>query len=140
MTNIEILELFSRFENSSIQSLKLSRGDFSMELCKTDSSTNHISAPPFPLTVPTRASVSTDDDTAICSSLVGTFYAAPSPGAAPFVTVGSKVHKGEAVCLIEAMKMMSEVPAPCDCIITEVLKEDGQLVSFDEAIIRYQPC
>jgi biotin carboxyl carrier protein len=38
------------------------------------------------------------------------------------------------------MKMMSEVPAPCDCIITEVLKEDGQLVSFDEAIIRYQPC
>jgi acetyl-CoA carboxylase biotin carboxyl carrier protein len=140
MTNNEILELFSRFENSSIQSLKLSRGDFSMELCKTDSSTNHISALPSPLTVPTRASVSTDDDTAICSPLVGTFYAAPSPGAAPFVTVGSKVHKGEAVCLIEAMKMMSEVPAPCDCIITEVLKEDGQLVSFDEAIIRYQPC
>ena len=120
MTSKEILELFSRFECSSIQSMKLSCGDFSMELSKTALSSSHI--------------------TSICSPLVGTFYAASAPGAAPFVTVGSKVQKGETVCLIEAMKMLSEIPAPCDCIITEILKEDGQLVSFDEPIIRYQPC
>lgn len=140
MTSKEILELFSRFECSSIQSMKLSCGDFSMELSKTTLPSSHISAPQAPLTAPHNVPSSTNDSTSICSPLVGTFYAAAAPGAAPFVTVGSKVQKGETVCLIEAMKMMSEIPAPCDCIITEVLKEDGQLVSFDEPVIRYQPC
>ena len=140
MTSKEILELFSRFECSSIQSMKLSCGDFSMELSKTALSSSHISAPQAPIAAPHNLPISTNDSTSICSPLVGTFYAASAPGAAPFVTVGSKVQKGETVCLIEAMKMLSEIPAPCDCIITEVLKEDGQVVSFDEPIIRYQPC
>ena len=44
------------------------------------------------------------------------------------------------LCLLEAMKMMSEIPAPCDCEITAVLKENGALVSFGEPLFRYQPC
>lgn len=139
MTSKEILDLFSRFESSSITSMKLSSGDFSLELNKADVPVEH--APTAPLAP--RASLSTSvprGNTEICAPLVGTFYAASAPGSEPFVSVGRKVRKGETVCLIEAMKMMSEIPAPCDCTITEILKQDGQLVSYDEALFRYQPC
>ena len=51
-----------------------------------------------------------------------------------------RVKKGQTVCLIEAMKMMSEVPAPCDCVIEEVLKANGELAAFGEALFRYRPC
>jgi biotin carboxyl carrier protein len=72
--------------------------------------------------------------------MVGTFYAASAPEQPPFVQVGDRVRKGQPVCLLEAMKMMSEIPAPCDCEITAVLKENGALVSFGEPLFRYQPC
>ena len=142
MTSKEIFDLFSRFENSSIHSMKLSCGDFSMELSKAAVPAEHTPAAPkaAPAAAVPAPAPSTSGDAAISAPLVGTFYAASAPGAAPFVAVGSKVRKGETVCLIEAMKMMSEIPAPCDCTITEVLKEDGQLVSFDEPLFRYQPC
>ena len=66
----------------------------------------------------------------------GTFYAAPAPGEAPFVKAGDQVRKGQTVCVLEAMKMMSEVPAPADCIIEEVLVKDGELVGFDAHMFR----
>ena len=54
--------------------------------------------------------------------------------------MGDRVKKGQTVCLIEAMKMMSEVPAPCDCIIEAVLKDNGELAAFGEPLLRYKPC
>ena len=72
--------------------------------------------------------------------MVGTFYAASAPEQPPFVKVGDRVRKGQPVCLLEAMKMMSEIPAPCDCEITAVMKENGALVSFGGPLFRYQPC
>ena len=61
-----------------------------------------------------------------------------TPDAAPFVQVGDHVKKGQTVCLMEAMKMMNEVQAPCDCVIEEILQEDGALVSFGEPLLRYR--
>ena len=72
--------------------------------------------------------------------MVGTFYAGPSPDEDPFVKVGQEVLTGQTLAIVEAMKMMSEIPAPCDCEITAVLKENGALVSFGEPLFRYQPC
>ena len=46
--------------------------------------------------------------------------------------------RGQTVCLMEAMKMMNEVQAPCDCVIEEILQEDGALVSFGEPLLRYR--
>ena len=69
---------------------------------------------------------------------MGTFYAASAPDAEPFVKVGGKVKKGQTVCLMEAMKMMNEVHAPCDCTIEAILQEDGALVSFGDPLIRYR--
>ena len=72
----------------------------------------------------------------IKAPLVGVYYAAASPDKAPFVQVGSKVEKGDTVCLIEAMKMMSEIPAPFDCEILEVLKDNATMAEFDEPLMR----
>ena len=70
--------------------------------------------------------------------MVGTFYVASSPDAQPYVNPGDAVHVGDTVCMLEAMKMMSEVSAPSDCIIEELLVADGELVSFDQPLIRYR--
>jgi acetyl-CoA carboxylase biotin carboxyl carrier protein len=70
----------------------------------------------------------------IKAPLVGVFYAAPSPDKEPFVEVGRHVKKGETVCLVEAMKMMSEVTSPKDGTITEILVENGDFIEFDQPL------
>lgn len=76
----------------------------------------------------------------ITAPMVGTYYAASAPQQSPFVMPGDRVYKGQTVCMMEAMKMISEIPAPCDCIIEEILKADGDLAAFGEPLFRYQPC
>ena len=66
----------------------------------------------------------------------GTFYAAAGPDAEPFVKVGDQVKKGQTVCILEAMKMMSEIPAPMDCVIEEILVENGSLAGYDAPLFR----
>lgn len=138
MTNQEIYDLIARFEASSLHTLKLSDKEFSLELGRTAGTTPAPqAAASAPVAAPSPAAV---EKNAIQAPLVGTYYAAPAPDAQPFVAVGDKVKKGQTVCLIEAMKMISEIPAPCDCIITEILKENGSLAAFNEPIFHYQPC
>ena len=68
--------------------------------------------------------------TAVRAPMVGVFYAAPSPGAEPFVHVGSKVKKGETLCVIEAMKVMNEVTAEADGEVVDICVKDGDLVEY----------
>ena len=70
------------------------------------------------------------------SPMVGVFYSAPSPDSEPFVTKGSKVKKGDVLCIIEAMKLMNEVVAECDGEIMEVLPKSGELVEFGQVLFR----
>ncbi len=63
--------------------------------------------------------------------MVGVYYAAPAPGAEPFVRVGSKVKKGETLCIIEAMKVMNEVAAEVDGEVLSIDATDGELVEYD---------
>lgn len=135
MTNQEIYELMARFDASGLQRLKLSRGDVQIELEKA-APMAAVSAPAAPAAAPERA----EEDPTVTAPLVGTFYAAPAPEQPPFVMPGDRVKKGQTVCLIEAMKTMIEVPAPCDCVIGEVLKANGELAAFGEALMRYKPC
>ena len=72
----------------------------------------------------------------VAAPLVGVFYAAPAPEEPPYVTAGAQVKKGDALCLIEAMKMMSEVPAPADCVVEEVLARDGEAVGVGAPLFR----
>ena len=92
-----------------------------------------------PSAVPTAPAASEDENTfTVTSPMVGVFFAAPEADGKPYVKVGDHVKKGQTVCLMEAMKMMNEVQAPCDCVIEEILQEDGALVSFGEPLLRYR--
>ena len=68
------------------------------------------------------------------SPMVGTFYGAASPGAKPFVEVGSTIKEGEPICIIEAMKIMNEIEADAAGTIREILCENGQAVEFGQAL------
>ena len=138
MTNQEIFNLMDRFQRSSIHTMKLSTQEFTIELSRggvpASAAPVAAAAPAMPAPAPEA------DGKVVTAPLVGTFYAAPAPEKPPFVRAGDRVKKGDTLCLIEAMKMMSEIPAPCDCVIEAVLKESGELVSFGEPLLRYKPC
>lgn len=76
---------------------------------------------------------------AVRSPIVGTFYRAPEPGAAPFVALGDRVHPGQVVGIVEAMKLMNEVTADRAGRIAEVLADDGQPVEYDQPLLAVDP-
>lgn len=90
-------------------------------------------AAPMPTAVPAPEAAA-QPGACIKAPLVGTFYAASEPGKPAFVKVGDTVKKGSTVCIIEAMKMINEIPAPFDCVIEECPVEDGELVGFDDPL------
>jgi acetyl-CoA carboxylase biotin carboxyl carrier protein len=75
----------------------------------------------------------------ITSPMVGTFYAAPSPGAEPFVKVGDRVKEDTVVCIVEAMKLMNEIEAEVSGVIVDVLVENAQLVEFGQHLFLVKP-
>lgn len=77
--------------------------------------------------------------TEITSPMVGTFYPSPSPGAEPFVKIGSKVKPGDVLCIIEAMKIMNELPSEVSGTVKEIIVKDGQTVEFGQVLIRIEP-
>ncbi|ABM63099.1 acetyl-CoA carboxylase biotin carboxyl carrier protein [Halorhodospira halophila] len=70
----------------------------------------------------------------IRSPMVGTFYRAPSPTAKPFVEEGQRIKAGDTLCIVEAMKMLNQIEADRDGVITAVLVENGQPVEYDQPL------
>lgn len=149
MTNQEILELMAQFDASSLTSFKLHSKDADLEMGKGLPAAPAVAAAPAAApaapaapapapAAPAAAPAPAEEGKCITAPVVGTFYIASAPDQPPFVQVGDKVQKGQTVCLMEAMKMMSEVKAPCDCVIEAILQEDGALVSFGDNLIRYR--
>ena len=141
MTNQEIFDLIACFDRSTVQTLKLSKEDFTIELTRGQGApapaAPAAAAAPAPA-APAAEAPAAEAQPAITAPLVGPYYAAPAPDQPPFVSVGDRVSKGQTVCLMEAMKMMSEVPAPCDCVIEEVCRASGDLVAFGDVLFRYR--
>ena len=75
----------------------------------------------------------------IKSPMIGTFYRAPSPEAAPYVEVGTEVHPDTVVCIIEAMKVMNEIKAEVHGVITAVLVENARPVEFGQPLFKVRP-
>ena len=76
--------------------------------------------------------------TEIKSPLVGVFYVAPSEDAAPFVSVGDRVKKGQVVGIVEAMKLMNEITSDCDGVIREVCADNAQAVEYGQPLFRVE--
>ena len=87
-----------------------------------------------PAAAPAPAAEAKVEGTQVASPMVGTFYRAPSPGAAPFVSVGDKVTAGQTLCIIEAMKLLNEIEAETSGTIKEICVENGQPVEFGQTL------
>ena len=72
--------------------------------------------------------------TQVKSPLVGTFYSAPSPDEPPFVLVGQEVREGDTLCIIEAMKVMNEIKAPCSGKVVRIMAQPGDLVEYNQLL------
>ncbi|MEH0938555.1 acetyl-CoA carboxylase biotin carboxyl carrier protein [Micromonospora psammae] len=92
-----------------------------------------VPAPPAPPAAPPAGRAE------VRSPMVGTFYRAPEPGAAPFVNVGDAVRPGQVVGIVEAMKLMNEVTAERAGRVAEVLAVDGQPVEYDQPLVTLDP-
>ena len=92
-----------------------------------------VSAAAAPVADVTAAEV--NKGRAIVSPMVGTFYAAPSPEAAPFVEVGKEIAVGDVVCIIEAMKLMNEIKAEQAGKVTQICVKDGEAVEYGQVLM-----
>lgn len=144
----EIKELIQLFNDSQLASLRLEQDNFSLKLNKEGkvkvmgeipATVQQVSMPvKVPEVVaaqkecPQPSSVNADF---ITSPMVGTFYRSPSPGAAPYVSVGDTIKKGQTIGIVEAMKIMNEIEAEFDCKIVEIEVNDAQPVEYGTKLV-----
>jgi acetyl-CoA carboxylase biotin carboxyl carrier protein len=142
--DLEIIsEIIRIFKESDIAKLELSTKDFKIKLSKFG---EFQAVPTISLNnpQPTQATqeapkveVKEEKNIHIVKSpIVGTFYRAPAPGAKPFVEVGSKVKKGDVLCIIEAMKIMNEIKSDVNGVVEEILVENGQPVEYGQPLFK----
>ncbi len=143
----KIKKLIELLEESDIGEIEIKEGEESVRISR-GTQTIYATAPMMhapvmapqaaAATAPTAApTVSTPvlNGHLIKSPMVGTFYAAPSPGSPAFVSVGQHVKPGDVICIIEAMKMMNQIEADKAGIVEAVLVTDGEPVEFDQPLI-----
>ena len=141
-----IYALMERFERSSLTGLELEQNGTRLKLDKTVAvaaapaasvaAVSAVQAQAAPAEAPAESQQPKDEGEYIKAPVVGTFYTAASPDAAPFVKVGDQVKEGQTLCILEAMKTMTELPAPMDCVIEEILLENGSLAGYDVPLFR----
>ncbi|MGL4736125.1 MAG: acetyl-CoA carboxylase biotin carboxyl carrier protein [Cellulosilyticaceae bacterium] len=142
-----IKELIGEFKTSDLTRLKINAEGFELELEREKEVVYASAGVPITMAAPaqvnsTEVTITTPDASrgseasgrSITSPMVGTFYLASSPTSKPFVAVGSKVKKGDVVCIIEAMKLMNEVEADQDGEIVEILVSNEDMVEFGQPL------
>ena len=169
MNNKEIFELIDYFENSGLSELEIEVEDRKLHMKKENRESLHevdLSAsaltaaaaaaghaavtgnPVFAIPLDTLPyqkdgkNKNPEDGTVefVRSPIVGVYYKAPSPEEPDFVSIGDKVLKGQTLCIIEAMKVMNELKAPCDGIVKGIYGIDGELAEYDEVLFEVKKC
>lgn len=153
----EIKDLMAQFDQSSLREFSYKNGTDELQFSKnearhvpevaaqvapapilaTPSPVAPTSAPAETVTeeVPAEVSVAAEGDL-VESPLVGVAYLAAGPDKPAFVTVGDSVKKGQTLVIIEAMKVMNEIPAPKDGVVTEILVSNEEMVEFGKGLVR----
>ena len=153
----DIKDLMAQFDQSSLREFSYKNGTDELQFSKnearlvsevasqaapapvlaTPSPVAPTSAPAETVTeeVPAEASMATEGDI-VESPLVGVAYLAAGPDKPAFVTVGDSVKKGQTLVIIEAMKVMNEIPAPKDGVVTEILVSNEEMVEFGKGLVR----
>ncbi|MFA7423334.1 MAG: acetyl-CoA carboxylase biotin carboxyl carrier protein [Acholeplasmataceae bacterium] len=140
MTIKEIQNIIKEFESSSLMSLELETKDVKIKLSKQKNETieKHIEKQPLKQTKSENQNdkdIEDQNHIPIKSPLVGTFYAAGTPDAKPFVQVGQKVKKGQVVCIIEAMKIMNEITSPATGVIQSIDVHNKDVIGYDQVLM-----
>jgi acetyl-CoA carboxylase biotin carboxyl carrier protein len=94
-----------------------------------------LAAAPAAAAAPAEAAEPEEDGFEVTAPMVGTFYAASSPGAAPYVQVGDRVNEGDTLCIIEAMKMMNQIEADVSGVVKSIRLQNGEPVEFGQTLI-----
>ena len=140
----KVKKLIEMLESSELEEIEIHEGEESVRLVKnkTETVVTHQVQPnqldkvvesskplqkPDPLIENSKGEV-------ITSPMVGTFYAAASPGAKPFISVGDEIQEGDVVCIVEAMKMMNEIKSDYSGKVISVLAENSEPVEFGQAL------
>lgn len=143
--NIDLVkELIGEFKDSNLTKLKLNLEGFELEL-ECEKEVTYAAPVQMPVQVANVpvATVEANTDVEgvkiakgqeIVAPLVGTFYISSGPGKEPFVKIGSKVKKGDTICIIEAMKLMNEVEADTDGTVVEILVDNEAMVEFGQPL------
>ena len=141
----EIKELLKAFDESGSSYLSVNQDGVSIKLKKPSETVTVVSQPVTAVSTaaPTAVEISTPgtegvleqiDGDQVLAPLVGVFYAAPTPEASAYVQVGDKVKAGQILCLIEAMKMMSEITAPRDGVIKKIYVKNQDVVGYEDPL------
>jgi len=142
----KIKKLIELLEQSGIAELEIKEGEESVRISRQFTSTaaapvaaiapTAITAPATVTAAPEAAKAVAEEPSGhwVKSPMVGTYYAAASPTAGDFVSVGQKVNIGDTLCIIEAMKMMNQIEADKSGTVTKIMLENGQPVEFDQIL------
>lgn len=143
----KVKKLIELLESSDIDELEIREGEESVRLSRHDRSGGQpmfvhqspmaapaMAAAAAPGPVPAADEAPSFDGHVVTAPMVGTFYMAPSPGAKPFIEVGKRVQSGDTLCIIEAMKILNQIEADVDGVVTDVLVENGQPVEFGQPL------
>ena len=144
----QIKELIKEIDTSSLRVFELEDSDIKLKLSKNEENSSYkeniINTTSFENSTAFKKETTTSPEETLVeteelieenlnivrSPLVGTYYASSTPGGAPYVEVGSKVKKGDVLCIVEAMKIMNEITSEVDGEIVEALRSDEEIVEF----------
>ena len=140
----EIKDLMAQFDQSSLREFSYKNGTDELLFSKNEAKlVAEASQAPQAQTTPvvevvseSSASESVAEGDLVESPLVGVAYLAAGPDKSNFVSVGDTVKKGQTLVIIEAMKIMNEIPAPKDGVVTELLVENEEMVEFGKGLVR----
>lgn len=139
----EIKTLMSQMRAHNIATLEWEQEGMRLRLVQQPAAMSPAPATKAPLPEPAderEEAVGEDSQLVeIRSPVVGIYYAAPSPDSAPFVEIGSVVEAGKPLCIVEAMKLLNEVTAPCAGTIVEIGGENGASVEYGQVLFRLRP-
>jgi acetyl-CoA carboxylase biotin carboxyl carrier protein len=148
--NLQTVEhLVALMSQNDLSEIDLREGDLRIRVLRGPRATTVVgsAAPTPPVVAPSAPTPAAQAAPAkpdkrlvdIKSPTPGTFYAKSNPDAEPYVRVGSRVQANTVVCLIEAMKLFTEIQAECAGVITEILVENGQPVEYGQVLFRVDP-
>jgi len=139
---IKKLKEFIKFmEDNGLNELEIEEDGKRIRL-KKNSSGQPIVVSQAPSQVPAASpegEATTTNTLEIKSPMVGTFYTAPSPGAKPYVEIGSHIKSGDIVCIVEAMKLMNEIKAEVGGKVVQILVESGEPIEFGQTLFVIEP-